>query len=83
MSLARTAVAVVVLTLLAAAVGGWSIGLATLHSGIAYAHRVWKRHPLGMDCRSGGEPGMPFISRRGPCNGGNDRSNPRLYGCRG
>src|SRR6202042_520693 len=49
----------------------------------AKRQRGWKVHPVGALRRSGGEPGMPSITRRGPCSEGNELSRPREYGCRG
>ena len=50
---------------------------------IAYGQRGWNTQPAGSIRRSGGEPGMPFIYRRGPCSAGNELSKPSVYGWRG
>ena len=50
---------------------------------ITYGQRGWNTQPTGSIRRSGGEPGMPVIYRRGPCSAGNEFSSPSVYGWRG
>ena len=45
--------------------------------------RGWKRQPPGGRARSGGAPGIPASSRRGPVTDGNALIKPRVYGCSG
>ena len=44
----------------------------------ALGQRGWKAQPLGIDRRSGGDPGMPVSSRRSPRSGGKACSRPSL-----
>src|SRR5580704_1933390 len=46
------------------------------HSGLAYPQRGTNGQPGGGLPKSGGEPGMPTSSRRGPRNDGNELSRP-------
>src|SRR5271169_6132812 len=46
------------------------------HSGLAYPQRGTNGQPGGGLPRSGGEPGMPASSRRGPRSDGNELSRP-------
>ena len=46
------------------------------HGSNAFGQRGWNEQPVGMPRRSGGEPGMPVSSRRGPRRAGNERSRP-------
>src|ERR1700722_94722 len=63
--------------------GGSSDGDCSRQMSIAYGQRGWNTQPTGSMRRSGGEPGMPVMYRRGPCRAGNEFSSPSVYGWRG
>ena len=63
--------------------GGARAGAAVRQRSSANSQRGWNTHPAGSSRRSGGEPGMPVIRRRGPCRAGNELSSPSVYGWRG
>src|SRR5215467_15845055 len=58
-------------------------GDARWHTSFASAHRAANEQPSIATPRSGGAPGMPVSSTRGPRIDGNASSSPRLYGCDG
>ena len=58
--------------------GGPRRGTSVAQRSIAFGQRGAKAQPAGMARRSGGEPGMPVSSRRGPCRAGKECSRPSL-----